>query len=42
MVMDKPSHENNPKDLTLYEDIKFETEEETEQFISEANAKTLK
>ena len=39
MVIEKSSHKNNQKDLSLYEEIKFETEEETERFNSEVNAK---
>ena len=42
MVIEKPRQRHNSKDLTPYEDIKFETEEETEQFISETNKKNIK
>ena len=39
--MEKPEQNQNPKDLTLYEDIKFETEEDNRKFLEEANAKNI-
>ena len=40
-MKEKPEQKNIPKDSSPYEDIKFETEEEIEKFISETNKKHI-